>query len=347
MSETWGSARQFLLARRPRGKGVQPGDLKLSNSDLQDPGPGQVRVRVVYISIDPAIRLWMNEKPPVVPPVPLGAVVPSMGVGVIEASREPSMPVGTLVHGFLGWQSHVTCSAKDVTALPPAPSLPLTAHLGLLGAIGLTAYFGLLELAKPRAGEALLVSGAAGAVGSLVGQIGRIKGCRVIGIAGGKEKCTYLVEELGFAGAIDYKNEQVGERLETLCPAGIDIYFDNVGGEIHDAVFPFLREFGRVIYCGEISSGYDGSKVTGRITSLEAVVKALRLIGLRVDQYYGRAAEAVPWLVYWALSGQLKYRVHVLEGLESAPEALNMVFAGENRGKMIVQVSDEPDGTNS
>ncbi len=334
--------RQILLVKRPQGRGVASADLEITESGCTEPGEGEVRVRVIYISIDPATRLWMNENPPVVPPMPLGQVVPSMGIGIVAFSNDIDLPVGTLVHGFVGWQTFITCKSSDLTVLPPAPSLPLTAHLSLLGPIGLTAYFGLLDLAKPRPDETLLVSGAAGAVGSLVGQIGKIQGCRVIGIAGGQEKCRYLVNELGFDGAVDYKNEDVGERLAALSPNGIDVYFDNVGGAIHDAVVPHLKEFGRIVYCGEISSGYETSKVTSKISSLDIIVKALKLLGLRVDLYYGRAAEAVPWLAYWALSGQLKHRVHVIEGLENTPEALNMVFAGKNQGKMVIQVSPEP-----
>jgi len=334
---------QILLARRPQGRGVTSADLDFVEVECAEPGEGQVRVRVIYISIDPVTRLWMNEDPPVVPPIPLGTVVTSMGIGIVEASNDAGLPVGTLVHGFLGWQSHLTCMSTDLTVLPWAPSLPLTAHLSLLGPIGLTAYFGLLELASPQPEETLLVSGAAGAVGSLVGQIGKIQGCRVIGIAGGAEKCRYLVNELGFDAAIDYKNEDVGKRLASISPTGIDVFFDNVGGAIHDAVVPHLNEFGRVVYCGEISSGYETSKVTTKISSLDIIVKALELIGLRVDLYYSRADEAVPHLAYWALNGQLKHRVHVVDGLENVPEALNMVFAGKNQGKMAVQVSPEPE----
>ena len=343
MSENQSKCRQILLTRRPQGRGVTSADLDFVEVDCTEPGEGQVRVRVIYISVDPATRLWMNEDPPVVPPMPLGSVVTSMGIGIVEASNDSRLGVGTLVHGFLGWQSHFTCNATHLTVLPPAPSLPLTAHLSLLGPIGLTAYFGLLELAKPKSEETLLVSGAAGAVGSLVGQIGKIQGCRVIGIAGGAEKCRFLVNELGFDEALDYKNEDVGERLASLSPSGIDVFFDNVGGAIHDAVVPHLNEFGRVVYCGEISSGYETSKVTTKISSLEIIVKALQLMGLRVDLYYSRADEAVPSLAYWALSGQLKHRIHVIDGLENTLEALNMVFAGKNHGKMVVQVSPEPE----
>ncbi len=336
--------RQILLVRRPQGKGVASDDMRLVEVACTEPGEGQVRVRVIYISIDPVTRLWMNEDPPVVPPMKLGRVVTSMGIGIVEVSNDAGLPVDTLVHGFFGWQSYVTCYGTEVTVLPAAPSLPFTAHLSLLGPIGLTAYFGLLELGVPKPGETLLVSGAAGAVGSLVGQIGKIQGCRVIGIAGGVEKCRYLVDELGFDEAIDYKNENVSAHLASLPQTGIDVYFDNVGGPIHDAVVPHLNEFARVVYCGEISSGYETSKVTSKISSLDIIVKALKLIGLRVDLYYSRAGEAVPWLAYWALSGKLKHRVHLLDGLENAPEALNMVFAGQNRGRMAVQVSPVPGG---
>jgi len=222
MSDELNSTRQVLLAKRPRGRGIAPGDLEIAETTCLEPDEGQVRVRVIYISIDPAIRLWMNEKPPVIQPVPLGHVVPSMGVGVVETSRDSSLPVGTLVHGFLGWQTRVTCKASDVSMLPPAPSLPLTAHLSLLGPIGLTAYFGLVDLARPRPQETLVVSGAAGAVGSLAAQIGKIQGCRVIGIAGGPEKCRYLVDELGLDGAI----EDSVDRLRRLTGLTITTQLD-------------------------------------------------------------------------------------------------------------------------
>lgn len=334
---------QVVLLRRPRGREVSADDFGFVETDRILPREGQVRVRVIYLSIDPAMRLLMNEDIPVVAPQPLNKVVRGHGLGIVEDSRHKSLPAGALVSGFLGWQRYATCDAERLTMLPDAPMLPMLAHLGLLGNTGLTAYFGLLELGAPKAGETLVVSAAAGSVGSLVGQIGKIKRCKVVGIAGGADKCRYLLDELGFDEAIDYKDHDVKVRLGLVARAGVDVYFDNVGGEIHDAVFDRMNECGRVIYCGSLSSGYGEAKTDVKLRSADITIKSLRLSGFKVGQFAHRADEAWACLVYWALSEKLKYRVHVLQGLENAPAALNMVFHGRNQGKMVVQVSHEPE----
>lgn len=337
--------KKITLKNRPCSQGVSDTDLTLTEAPCDAPVAGEVRVRVIYLSIDPTIRLWLNETPPVIAATPLGAVVPSVGIGIVEDSQEPSLPAGTLVSGMLGWQQYCTCSARALQPLPEAEGLPLWAHLSLLGSTGLTAYFGLLDLGKPQPGETLLVSAAAGAVGSLVGQIGKIHDCRVIGIAGGKEKCGYLIQELGFDKAIDYHAEDFTQQLNAL--GGIDIFFDNIGGAIREAGLSAMNDGGRVVICGEIASAYRDNRGTGITNSFLIITKALQLLGLRVDRYFNRAPEAIPRLTNWALSGQLQHRTSLHKGLEHAPQALNSLFSGGNLGKTIVQVAAEPNNLNN
>ena len=334
---------QIVLAKRPRGGCVTADNFRYVQTPNAALKTGQVLVRVIYTSIDPAIRLWISEHPPWVMPIQVGEVITAVGLGIVEASEDSDIPVGCLVQGFLGWQQYSVCSGDVLTILPEVPGLPLTAHLSLLGVIGLTAYVGLIDLGEPKAGETIVVSGAAGAVGSLVGQIGKIVGCRVIGIAGGPQKCDYLRRQLGFDAAIDYKNSDVTAQLDDFTAAsGIDIYFDNVGGDVSDAVIARLNDCGRVLFCGEISMGYSDERPYRKISSLDTIIKALKFFGVRVDLYQDRAEAAFDWLVEHALKGEIKYRSHVIDGLQNAPDALEMVFRGKNKGKMIVRVSPEP-----
>ncbi|HKP84455.1 MAG TPA: NADP-dependent oxidoreductase [Blastocatellia bacterium] len=333
--------RQWRLAARPVGM-IKETDFQLTESPMPSPGDGEFLVRNIYLSLDPTNRGWVNNVDTYLPAVGIGDVMRGGSIGVVEQSRNARFPEGTIVSGLFGWQNYAVSDGQGVTALPRLPFVPLTAFLGLFGHIGLTAYYGLLDVGKPKAGETLVVSAAAGAVGSLVGQIGKIVGCRVVGIAGGEEKCRWITEELGFDAAIDYKAEPVLEGLKRHCPDGIDVDFENVGGEILDAVLSLINLKARISLCGLISQ-YNATKpVPGPYNFVQILVKRARVEGFIVMDYMDRAEEAMTALGRWLMEGKIKYRVDVVDGLEHAPSALNKLFDGSNKGKLIVKLSEEP-----
>jgi NADPH-dependent curcumin reductase CurA len=262
-------------------------------------------------------------------------------LGVVEQSRHAQFPEGALVQGTLGWQDYALSNGTGLTLLPNDPSIPLSAYLGLYGIIGPTAYFGLLDIGKPRAGETLVVSAAAGAVGSLVGQIGKIKGCRVVGIAGSEEKCRWIKDELGFDAAINYKTEPVRATLKRHCPDGIDVHFENVGGEILDAALSLINLHARIVLCGLISQYNATRPVPGPYYFGNVLTRRARIEGFIILDYMHRAQEAARELSQWHAEGRLRYRVEVVEGLENAPRTLNKLFDGSNQGKLIVKVSTD------
>jgi len=263
-----------------------------------------------------------------------------IAIGVVEESRDASLKPGDVVQGMLGWQEYAVCNAGSLTKLPKLPGLPLTAHFGLLGHIGLTAYFGLMELGKPKEGETLVVSAAAGAVGSLAGQIGKIAGCRVVGIAGTDEKCRWIKETLGFDAAINYKARMgpLKHRLAELCPQGIDVYFDNVGGDILDTALTLANQRGRIVICGLISQYNSTEPPAGPRAFGYVLLRRLRIEGFIVLDYAARFPEAFAALGRWLADGRLKYRVDVVEGLDQAPVAINRLFDGANTGKLLVKI---------
>jgi hypothetical protein len=273
-----------------------------------------------------------------VPPVAIGEVMRGGALGVVEASRNPKLPVGARVRGLLGWQQYALSDGRGLSALPDDASIPLTAHLGLFGHIGMTAYFGLLDVGRPQPGETLVVSAAAGAVGSLVGQIGKIHGCRVVGIAGSADKCRWIIEELGFDAAIDHRREDVGTALGRLCPNGIDIDFENVGGDILGAILARINLRARIVLCGLIAQYNATEPVPGPTNFAQILMKRARVEGFIVSDFLPRAAEATAALARWLAEGKLKYRVDVVKGLRNAPAALNRLFDGSNTGKLIVEV---------
>lgn len=331
----------WCLASRPVGL-AKTSDFTWSEVAVPEVMPGQLRVRNVYLSLDPTNRGWINPNPTYMPPVQIGEVVRGLGLGVVEESRNPSFNEGDLVQGLLGWQVYQVSDGEGLSSVPRIPSLPLTAYLGALGHIGLTAYFGLLDIGKPKAGETLVVTAAAGAVGSLVGQIGKMKGCRVVGIAGSDEKCNWLKEDLGFDSTINYKSANIEEALREACPDGIDVDFENVGGRILDTILGQINLRARIVVCGLISQYNATRPVAGPYNFPNVLIRRARVEGFIVLDYLDRSSEALSEMAEWLVSGKLKYRVEVVQGVESAPTALNKLFDGSHTGKLIVQVSAEP-----
>ena len=332
--------RQWRLAARPVGN-FKDSDFAWREEPVPVVGDGQVLVRNLYLSLDPTNRIWATEMESYLPPVPLGDVMRGGGIGRVEESNNASFPVGAIVQGMVGWQDYLLSDGQGLAVLPQMPGVPLTAYLGLFSHIGLTAYFGLLDVGKPKAGETLVVSAAAGATGSLVGQIGKIKGLHVVGIAGADDKCKWLTDELGFDAAINYKTENVRESLKRHCPKGIDIDFENVGGQILDDVLTLINLRARIVLCGMISQ-YNAQEPQPGPYNLAALIgKRARMEGFIVMDYYSRSMEAFTDMGKWLREGKLKYRVDEVKGLEHAPQAINKLFEGTNTGKLVVKISNE------
>jgi NADPH-dependent curcumin reductase CurA len=330
---------QFRLAARPRGMvGREHFDY------VEEPVPeleeGQSLVEILYISLDPAMRGWMNEGRSYVPPVALGEVMRAATAGRVVESKSTKLAAGDYVSGWLGVQEYAVCDENAVSKVN-TEAVPLPTYLGALGMPGITAYFGLLEVGAPKEGETVVVSAAAGAVGSVVGQIAKLKGCRVVGIAGGPEKCKWIVDELGFDAAIDYKSEDVGAALKQHCPAGVDVYFDNVGGDILDAALARLARGARVVICGAISQYNNLDAVKGPSNYMSLLVNRARMEGFVVVDYMSRAPEATREMAGWIADGRLVAREDVIEGFERFPDALVKLFAGENVGKLVLKVGEE------
>ena len=327
--------RQIRLLRRPDGA-LTPDLFALSTAAVPVPGPGEVLCRVRYISLDAANRTWLNPQPTYKPPVAVGGVMEGMTLSEVVASNAPGFAPGELVESFSGWQDYATHSARHLRKVSAGAS-PEHA-LSVLGMTGLTAYFGMLDVGRIQPGERVLVSAAAGAVGSVAGQIAKQKGCTVVGTAGTDEKCRWLTEDLGFDAAINYKTEDLGTAIKQHFPDGIDVYFDNVGGMMLQQALFRMRQHGRVVCCGAISS-YDGGQGPGMRGVPELiVVRRLRLEGFIVMDYFPRRAEAERDLMAWLAAGAIKNRVDVLDGLERAPEALIGLLAGNNIGKRLVRL---------
>jgi NADPH-dependent curcumin reductase CurA len=328
---------QFRLASRPDGMvGREHFDyVEEPVSELEE---GQVLVEILYISLDPAMRGWMAEGRSYIPPVEIGETMRAGTVGRVVEAKGQRLAVGDHVSGWLGVQRYAVCDENAVFEVD-TDKAELPKYLGALGMPGMTAYFGLLDVGAAKEGETVVVSGAAGAVGSVVGQVAKIKGCRVVGIAGGPEKCGWLVEELGFDAAIDYKSEDVGAALRKHCPEGIDVYFDNVGGDILDAALARLARGARVVICGAISQYNKMSAMSGPSNYMSLLVNRARMQGFVVMDYMSRYPEALQEMAGWIADGRLIAREEVAEGLESFPEALQKLFKGENLGKLVLKVA--------
>jgi NADPH-dependent curcumin reductase CurA len=330
--------RQLVLAERPSGM-VQGSTVRLEQDSAPTPGAGEALARVRYLSIDPTIRTWMDDAPGYLPPIAIDEVVRSAGIAEVTESNSERYEPGQLLFGMTGWQDYVIADEGEraLQALPAG--IPPTTALGLFGVTGMTAYFGLLEVGALKEGDVVVVSGAAGATGSTVGQIARLKGAgKVIGIAGGPKKCSWIADQLGFDATIDYKADDVGERLRAEAPDGVDLYFDNVGGEILNACLAQLAMRGRVVLCGAISQYNDRASATGPSNYVALIGRRGRMEGFIILDYITRFPEAQAEMAGWLASGKITSAEHIVEGLEHAPDALNLLFTGGNTGKVIVKV---------
>jgi len=329
---------QFRLASRPVGL-AQRSNWNYTEEAVREPEQGELLVKILYVSLDPAMRGWMNEGKSYIAPVGIDEVMRAGAVGRVMASKNPSFAVGDHVVGAFGMQEYALSDGNGITKVDPRLA-PLPVYLGTLGMPGMTAYFGLLDVGQAKSGETVVVSGAAGAVGMVTGQIGKIKGCRVVGIAGGPEKCRYLVQELGFDVAIDYKGEDIKKALKQHCPKGVDVYFDNVGGEILDAVLTQLARGARIPICGAISQYNNTTPITGPSNYLSLLVNRARMEGFVVFDYAPRFGEAAREMAGWMAAGKLKTREDIVEGLQTFPETFLKLFKGENFGKLLIKVAD-------
>jgi NADPH-dependent curcumin reductase CurA len=329
--------RQFRLANRPDGLPTAD-SWDMTEEAPRPPDDGEVLVKVLMLSLDPAMRGWMNDVPSYVPPVGLGEVMRAIGVGQVVESKHDGLSEGDHVTGLFGVQEYATLSGEALTPVDTNLA-PLATYLNVLGMPGMTAYFGLLDIGKPEEGETVVVSGAAGAVGATVGQIAKIKGCRAVGIAGGPEKCQMLIDDFGFDAAIDYKNDELLPALREKCPNRVDVFFDNVGGEVLDAVLARLARHSRVAICGAVSQ-YNESTMRGPSNYMALLVRRARMEGFVVFDYAARYAEAAREMGGWMAEGKLRGAEHVVDGIETFPETLNMLFRGENTGKLILRVAE-------
>ena len=335
--------RQWVLRQRPRGP-VKAGDLELVESPVPDLKENEVLVRTIYLSLDPTNRTWMNDAEGYLPAVGLGDVMRGLTLGVVEQSRSNRFRLGDIVSPVSGsWADYAAVHEQGLRQVHRAAGLPLTANLSVIGMTGMTAYFGVTDVLKAKAGETLVISAAAGAVGSIAGQIAKLRGARVIGIAGGADKCRWLTEELGFDAAIDYKNEDVGEALDRLAPDGIDLNFENVGGDIMIAVWNRLKPHARMAVCGLISA-YNATRPPPSPNFSRIITHRLNVQGFLVLDYVPRAREMVAEMGPWLVDGAIKWKVHVDDGLEGAVDSLNRLFTGDHDGKLLVRVSEEPAG---
>ncbi|MFI5396109.1 MAG: NADP-dependent oxidoreductase [Candidatus Binatia bacterium] len=329
---------QFQLAARPVGM-PKRSDWTYTEEPVREPAEGKLLVKVLYISLDPAMRGWMNEGRSYIPPVRIGEVMRAGAAGRVIASNNPKFAVGDYVSGVFGVQEYAVSNGKDITKVDTSVA-PLPVYLGTLGMPGMTAYFGLLDIGKPKPSETVVVSGAAGAVGTVVGQIAKIKGCRVVGIAGGAEKCQYIVMDLGFDAAIDYKGEDVKKALRERCPKGVDVYFDNVGGDILDAVLTQLTRGARIVISGAISQYNNTGPIKGPANYLSLLVNRASMEGMVVFDYADRFGDAAREMAGWMAAGKLKSREDIVEGLETFPDTLLKLFKGENIGKLVLKVAE-------
>ena len=332
--------RQWLLANRPEGL-FSKDDFTLTEAMIPDLKDGEFLVKVFYLSLDPTQRMWA-QMDTYLPAVQKGEVMRSLGMGVIVKTANPAFKTGDIVQGMTGWQTHVITDGRGFSQVPDNSGLPLATYMGPLGMTGITAYFGLLEVGKPEKGETLVVSAAAGAVGSVVCQIGKIKGMRVVGIAGSSEKCDWLEKELGVDATVNYRSANAFRQLKDACPRGIDVYFENVGGQMLDMALSLINISARIPLCGYISE-YASTEPGSGVKNLPALIsRRARIEGFLVLDYVHRSRDALQDLGKWVMDGRLKYRMDIVEGFDTLPETINKLFEGKNNGKLLVQVGDVP-----
>ena len=330
--------RVWRLRKRPVGM-IGDDVLSLEQEAIPEPAAGQLLMRLNYLSLDPTNRIWMSDMDQYMPPVALGDPMRGVVCGTVVASKHPDFAAGDVVSGLGTWADYQVGVPGMLNKMPPLAGVSVADAFGLMAVVGPTAYFGLMDLGAPKAGETVVVSAAAGAVGSVVGQIAKIQGCRAVGLAGSDEKCRWIVEDLGFDAAINYKTEDVPAALKRACPQGIDVYFDNVGGDILDACLKQMNLFGRIPTCGLISQYNATGEVPGPKNYPMILMQRLKVQGFIVLDYAGRYPEAIGALGQWLQSGQLKFRVDMHDGLERAVSTLRMLYTGENQGKLMVRVA--------
>lgn len=334
---------RWQLKRRPQGA-IQADDLELVAFALPPLGAGQIRVRNIYLSLDPTHRIWMSDREQYLDPIAVGSTMRGTTLGeVLESRSERFQPGDLVVVSFAGWETVTDVDAVAVRPVRSIPGVPLTAALSVLGGTGLTAWFGMTRIGKVAAGDTVVVSAAAGAVGSIAGQIAKLRGARVVGIAGGAAKCDWLTQELGFDAAIDYKSQDIGAALDHHCPDGIDLDFENVGGPVMEAVFERMNTFGRMALCGLISTYEKDGPVAGPRDFSRILMRRLRIEGFIVVDHIPQAKDALAELVPWVTEGKLRWKDHVVPGIENAVAAMTMLFAGRNDGKLMVGISAEPE----
>ncbi len=332
--------RQVRLVRRPAGI-PEAIDFEITEEQAMAPGPGQVRVRNIYLSVEPAMRGWVSAVANYSEPVALGAVMRSFTVGRIDASNVPALPVGTLVTGLFGWQDYAVVDAAAVQHTIGETDLPMSTALGVMGINGVTAHYGLLELGRPREGETVVVSTAAGSVGSCVGQIARIKGCRAVGITGGPAKVAQCLDTFGYEAAVDYKAPDFGQQLAAACPQGVDVYYDNTAGPISDEVMKHLRPGARIIVCGTASVPSWEPWPNGPRVERHLLVKRASMQGFVIFDHPGHYPVARKDLAQWLRAGQLRYVEDILDGIEHAPGAIAGLYRGDNQGKRLIRIAGE------
>ena len=331
--------RKITLKSRPSGY-PQESDFELVEERIPRPGEGEVLIKSIWLSLDPYMRGRMRDAASYAPPVELGSVIVGGAVGRVMESRTPAFRVGDIVEGPLGWQEYAVSDGRNLRSVDPALG-PLSTAVGVLGMPGMTAYFGLLDVGRPQPGDTVVVSAASGAVGQLVGQIAKIVGCRVIGFAGSDEKTGYIVDELGFDVGVNYKTQNVAAELAKACPLGVNVYFDNVGGDVTDAVMEHLADFARIVVCGQISQYNLEQPAMGPRNMRMLTVHQARMEGFLVFQFAARHEEGRLRMAQWIREGKVKYREDVVEGLENAPSAFIGMMRGANFGKLLVKVSEE------
>lgn len=331
--------REWILKRRPVGE-IADADLLMLDAPIPKAGEGEIVIRTHWLSLDPSNRIWMSEMPSYLPPVALDTAMRGVVMGEVIESRSAAFKPGDVVMGLGTWSDYCRMPAAGMQICPSIEGIPPEEVFGIYIAVGPTAYFGMVDIGQPKIGDTLVVSGAAGAVGMLAGQIGKAMGCHVVGIAGGRDKCAAIVDELGFDAAIDYKSEDVDARLSALCPQGVDIYFDNVGGEILDATLGHMNLYGRVVSCGLISSYNDDGRAAGPKNFALILMRRLKVQGFIIFDYAARYAEAYRALTVLHRQKKVKWHLHSIAGLENAVKAVRMLYTGGNNGKLMVKVSE-------